>query len=121
MVHVPGDADPFGAHVPHSSRPTSAGMTVVDRTFGEHGQGYEVTEIRRTGGGLLLRVRIHRDAYPQQSHALVEVFTPAMTWTRLTHEPVSAWHDTTPSSSSSAMPLTDLAERLFRRAAAILG
>ncbi|SCF42593.1 hypothetical protein GA0070216_11594 [Micromonospora matsumotoense] len=96
------------------------GLTVVDRSFGERGGGYDLTEIRRTSGGHRLRARIHRDPYPPQSHALVEVLTPAMTWTALADEPPSAWHPATPYRSTSPTPLENLAERLFQRAAAIL-
>ncbi|WKU03432.1 hypothetical protein [Micromonospora sp. HUAS LYJ1] len=109
-----------------ASTPTSDGdttpqnLTVVDRSFGERGGGYDLTEIRRTGGGHRLRVRIHRDPYPRQSHALVEVLTPAMTWTVLADEPISAWYPATPYHSTTPTPLEKLAERLFRRAAAIL-
>ncbi|MFI7437849.1 hypothetical protein [Micromonospora haikouensis] len=92
----------------------------VERTFGEHLQGYDLTEIRRTSGGTLLRVRIHRDAYQHQSYALVEVFTPTMTWTALTTEPASAWHAATPCRSAGPAPLESLADRLFARADAIL-
>ncbi|SCL17784.1 hypothetical protein [Micromonospora inyonensis] len=98
---------------------THRGTTLVDRTFGEHRQGYDLTEIRRTHGNLL-RVRIHRDAYQHQSYALVEVFTPAMTWTQLANEPPSTWHAGTPYRSTSPTPLENLAERLFQRADAIL-
>ncbi|MBX7269570.1 hypothetical protein KIF24_28550 [Micromonospora sp. Llam7] len=102
----------------------NAGMSAprtapVDRVFGERPQGYNLTEIRRVDGKLL-RVRIYRDFYPHQSHALVEVLTPAMTWTELTTEPASAWHSATPSRSTSPAPLDNLAERLFQRAEAIL-
>ncbi|MFI9643533.1 hypothetical protein ACIG87_26360 [Micromonospora sp. NPDC051925] len=99
---------------------TPHGLTVVDRSFGERGGGYDLTEIRRTGSGHRLRVRIHRDPYPRQSHALVEVLTPAMTWTVLADESPSAWHSATPYRSTSPTPLENLAERLFQRAVAIL-
>ncbi|MFI2663435.1 hypothetical protein [Micromonospora carbonacea] len=92
----------------------------IERTFGEHRQGYDLTEIRRTSGGILLRVRIHRDAYQHQSYAVVEAFTPAMTWTALTTEPASEWHAATPNRSSGPAPLEGLADRLFARADAIL-
>ncbi|MEU6022605.1 hypothetical protein [Micromonospora sp. NPDC047134] len=93
---------------------------LVDRSFGVRGQSYDLSEIRRTGAGHLLRVRIHRDSYPQQSYARVEVLTPAMTWTDLADEPAAAWHSGTPSRSTTATPLENIAERLFQRAAAIL-
>ncbi|TDC66908.1 hypothetical protein E1258_01330 [Micromonospora sp. KC207] len=91
----------------------------VERTFGEHRQGYDLTEIRRTSDALL-RVRIHRDAHQHQSYALVEVFTSAMTWTALTTEPASGWHAATPYRSTGPVPLESLADRLFARADAIL-
>ncbi|WP_194820930.1 hypothetical protein [Micromonospora sp. S-DT3-3-22] len=99
---------------------TPPNLTVVDRSFGERGAGYDLTEVRRTAGGHRLRVRIHRDPYPQQSHALVEVLTPAMTWTPLADEPTSTWHPATPSRSTTPTPLENLTERLFQRAVAIL-
>jgi hypothetical protein len=98
---------------------TTPGTTPVDRVFGERRQGYDLTEIRHVYSKVL-RVRIYRDFYQHQSRALVEVLTPAMTWTELTHEPASAWHAATPSRSTSPAPLADLAERLFQRAEAIL-
>ena len=94
--------------------------TLVDRSFGERGQGYDLTEIRRTAAGHLVRVRIHRDSYLHQSYARVEVLTPAMTWTDLADEPAAAWHPGTSYRSSTATPLENVAERLFQRAAAIL-
>ncbi|WP_428962989.1 hypothetical protein [Micromonospora fluostatini] len=99
---------------------TPEGTTRVDRSFGKRGGGYALTEIRRTGDGHRLRVRIHRDPYEHQSHGVVEVLTPTLTWTALADEPASAWHPTTPYRSTSPTPLADLAERLFQRAVAIL-
>jgi hypothetical protein len=84
---------------------TASGTTLVDRSFGEHRQGYDLTEIRRVDGKLL-RARIY---------ALIEVFTPVMTWTQLASEPASTWHAATPRRATSPAPLDNLAERLFQR------
>lgn len=99
---------------------TPHGTTLVDRSFGERSGGYNLIEIRRTGSGHRLRVRIRRDPYERQSYALIEVLTPALTWTELADEPASAWHPATPYSSTSPTPLENLAERLFKRAVVIL-
>ncbi len=99
---------------------TPRATTVVDRSFRQHSGGYDLSEIRRTGSGHRLRVRIRRDAYQRQSYALVEVLTPGLTWTNLAAEPASAWHPATPYRSTTPTPLESLAERLFQRAVVIL-
>jgi len=69
-------------------------------------------------------VDIRRDAYARQSHAVVEVLTPALTWTHLAAEPASSWHEASPNPygppAPTARALYPLAERLLRRATTIL-
>ncbi|MEU8048441.1 hypothetical protein [Micromonospora haikouensis] len=108
-----------GSREGKANTPPSSGRQ-VERIFGEHRQGYDLTETRRASGGALLRVRIHRDAYQHQSYAIVEVLTPAMTWTSMTNEPASRWHAGTPYRSTGPAPLESLADRLFARADSIL-
>lgn len=93
---------------------------IVDDSFGAYDQGYRLARTYRLGGHTV-RVRIRRDFYEMQSHAVVEVLTPALTWTPLADEPAATWHAGTPSAATSATPLAALAARLRARAAAILG
>ncbi len=96
---------------------------IVDESFGTTGQAYHLTRVHHVGEHTL-RVRIHRDAYQHQSHAVVEVLTPSLTWTPLAAEPPSAWHDASPDPYARPRPgpaaLYPLAERLLHRATAIL-
>ncbi|RLK24713.1 hypothetical protein DER29_2644 [Micromonospora sp. M71_S20] len=109
-----------GSAHPGGGDATPQGTTVVDRSFGAHSAGYDLSEIRRTDDGHRLRVRIRRDSYQRQSYALVEVLTPGLTWTNLADEPASAWHPATPYRSPTPTPLESFAERLFQRAVVIL-
>jgi hypothetical protein len=97
---------------------------IADESFGTTDQAYHLTRVHHVGEHTL-RVRIHRDAYDFQSHAIAEVLTPAMTWTQLAAEPPSVWHEATPSlyaAKAKVRPeaLHPLAERLLQRATTIL-
>ncbi|GEM_PF-7112854 len=60
---------------------------LVDETFDPSGSGcYELTRVHHTDGHIL-RVRVRRDAYAQQSHTVAEVLTEAKTWTVLATSP----------------------------------
>ncbi|HEX8629367.1 MAG TPA: hypothetical protein VF755_14470 [Catenuloplanes sp.] len=61
---------------------------IIDETFyQEHRLGnYDLTRVHHIDGHVL-RVRIRRDSYGFQSYALVEVLTPARTWTVLAQTP----------------------------------
>jgi len=96
---------------------------IVDESFGTTRQGYHLTRVHHVGT-FTLRVDIRRDCYAGQSHAVVEVLTPALTWTPLPAEPPSNWHEASPSPYSPPTPdaraLYPLADRLLRRATTIL-
>ncbi len=93
---------------------------IVDETFDPSRSGcYELTRVHHADGHIL-RVRVRRDAYPQQSSAVVEVLTSAKTWTVLTATPPAAWHAGTPYDAATGAPLHPIAERLLVRARAIL-
>ena len=108
---------------PPPSRPGKAAAPAVDESFGTTGQGYHLTRVHHVGD-YTPRVDIRRDAYARQSHAVVEVLTPALTWTHLAAEPPSSWHAASPSpygpTKPGPQPLYPLAERLLRRATTIL-
>lgn len=93
---------------------------IIDETFCQTRQGcYELTQIHQIDG-LTLRVRVHRDAYAFQSHAVAEVLAPERTWTVIAHTPHTAWHRDTPLVTATAAPLLPVAEQLLTRARRIL-
>ncbi len=93
---------------------------LVDETFDPSGSGcYELTRVHHADGHIL-RVRVRRDAYAQQSHAVAEVLTDAKTWTVLATSPQAAWYPGTPYTSRTAQPLVPIADGLLTRARAIL-
>jgi hypothetical protein len=66
--------------------------TPVGMTFGERAGKAEYTVVQRIGG-LTVQVRIVVDTtYAQQSLAVAEVLTPALTWTKVADLPPSLWH-----------------------------
>ena len=96
---------------------------IVDESFGTTGQGYRLTRIHHLGEHTV-RVDIRYDSYAQQSHATAEVLSTGQTWTLLVSDPPSNWHDDAPGPYARPAPtakaLYPLAERLARRAAAVL-
>jgi hypothetical protein len=94
---------------------------IIDETFHQEYQlgNYDLTRVHHTDGHVL-RVRIHRDFYGFQSYALVEVFTPGLTWTVLAKTPWTDWHEASPMQATDATPLTPIADRLIERARRIL-
>jgi len=108
---------------PPPSRPGKAAAPAVDESFGTTGQGYHLTRVHHVCD-YTPRVDIRRDAYARQSHAVVEVLTPALTWTHLAAEPPSSRHTSSTSpygpTKPGPQPLYPLAGRLLRRATTIL-
>ncbi|MEV6523153.1 hypothetical protein AB0M43_14480 [Longispora sp. NPDC051575] len=98
-------------------------MTLLDRQFETTTQGYKLTRVDKLAEHTV-RTRVYRDFYPAQSHAIVEVLTPELTWTDLASSEPSRWHDSLPSHVSSNLSdalLDDIAAQLLQRAATILG
>ncbi len=98
--------------------------TVIETTFGRTtNDGPSITRIYHCGEHTV-RVRIARDFYQIQSHALAEVLTPALTWTVLCEQPAQQFFDRTPLHGANAAGteafLLQLADDLARRAARIL-
>ena len=93
---------------------------IADETFHSSRQGcYELTRVYHVDGHVL-RVRVHRDSYGFQSHAVAEVLTPHRTWTVVATAPWTEWHKATPLYTADATPLTPIADRLIERARRIL-
>jgi len=96
---------------------------IVDETFALTGQGYRLTRVHHLGEHTL-RVRVNRDGYEEQSHAVVEVLTPALTWTQLAAEPTPTWYQATPGRHARPTPdataLSAVADRLLDRGRRIL-
>ena len=102
----------------------TAGITPIDTTIGRTtNDGPSITRIYHVGQHTV-RVRIARDFYLTQSHALAEVFTPALTWTVLCEQPPEYFFDQTalhgPKAASTQALLLNLADELANRAAQIL-
>jgi hypothetical protein len=96
---------------------------IVDESFATTGQGYHLTRVHHIGD-YTLRVDIKRDAYAAQSYAMVQVLTPALTWTTLASDPPSRWHGASLGPASRPKPgprvLYPLADQLACRATTIL-
>lgn len=93
---------------------------LVDQSVSPYnGNHYSLTRVHHVDGHIL-RVHVHRDAALQQSSAVVEVFTPAKTWTILANTAPANWHHTTPLVSGDAVPLYGIATDLIHRAERIL-
>jgi hypothetical protein len=94
---------------------------LLDSTFDAAGEGtYSLTQVHRTPGGHTVRVRVHRDYYSQQSHAVAEVFSTERTWTQLATTPAGQWHPGTPLRDPAASHLQPVADDLLDRAQLIL-
>lgn len=99
-------------------------ITEIDTAIGRTtNDGPRITRVYRCGRHTV-RVRIARDFYLAQSHALAEVLTPALTWSVLCEQPPQHFFDQTPIHGPRAADtealLLELAEDLARRAARIL-
>jgi hypothetical protein len=98
-------------------------VTEIDTTIGRTtNDGPRITRIYHCGQHTV-RVRIARDFYQTQSHALAEVLTQELTWTMLCEQPPQQFFDQTPLHGPNAATetfLLTLADDLARRAARIL-
>lgn len=99
-------------------------ITETDTTIGRTtNDGPRITRVYHVGQHTV-RVRIARDFYLAQSHALAEVLTPALTWTVLCEQPPERFFDQTavhgPKAGDTEAILLELAGDLARRAARIL-
>lgn len=102
----------------------TAGITQIETTIGRTtNDGPSITRIYHVGQHTV-RVRIARDFYPTQSHALAEVLTPQLTWTVLCEQPPQHFFDQTalngPKAATTEELLLNLADELANRAARIL-
>lgn len=101
---------------------TELRATLVDESSGTGSQDYTLTQIHKVRGHVV-RIRIRRDSYQQQSWAVAEVLAAGLTWTELASAHPSTWFDLTPSpyaGKSQASALYHLASQLHARAALIL-
>ncbi|MFI9811545.1 hypothetical protein [Saccharothrix variisporea] len=97
-------------------------MIERDEASGTNAHGYHHTRVVEIAGQIV-RARVERDFYLDQSLAVTEVLNNQMTWTSLAADaPGNWWHDTpTPRLDTHAVTiLGPLTERLLHRAAAIL-
>jgi len=81
--------------------------------------GYELTRVYRLAGQVL-RVRVHRQAEPEQSRAEAQVLNPTGGFTLIAATPPADWHAATPPTADSGAPLHPIAGQLLRRAVRIL-
>ncbi len=97
-------------------------LTLIDSCFDHNTDGYRLTLAYRSADNHTIRVRVKRNAYVHQSHAIAEVLTPAMTWTTLADQPPSLWWPDTPYRTKATVDaLRPVAEAVLQRALAILG
>lgn len=90
-------------------------------------RGYSTSEDRTSWPSHTVRVTITRDNYIQQSHAVAEVFNPALTWTNVMFLPVEDWFDkiSSPQTYQDDKPglkkiMDKIARELLHRTAVIL-
>lgn len=75
----------------------------------------------RVHDAFTVRVRLKADYYTNQSYAIAEVLTPALTWTDIVSEPATEWRGTINITSEGARSIAEtIAEKLVQRAAGIL-
>lgn len=96
---------------------------LIDETTDTATHHYRLTQTHHLDGHTI-RVRVHRDFYPQQSWAAAEILTPALTWTELATAPASDWHPATPKARTAATDgldcLRPIADHLTQRAQRLL-
>lgn len=105
-------------------------IRLLDNAFSLYHQGYQLTRVCKLDSGHKVRARVRRDSYKQQSYAVAEALTPALTWTELVAELPDQWFATSPyvttghpnpATAAKAEALLDqVATRLLDRAAAVL-
>ncbi|MFC0504175.1 hypothetical protein [Micromonospora costi] len=77
-------------------------MRTIDNEFTVYGQGYKLARICKLDSSHTVHVRVKRDLYRQQSHAVAEVLTPSLTWTALLTQDVESWHQSSPYVATNA-------------------
>ncbi|MEV6602759.1 hypothetical protein [Kutzneria sp. NPDC051319] len=100
----------------------TATITPRDETAAVTTNGYRYDRVVETAGRIV-RARVLRARYYNESLAVAEVLTEHLTWTRIADDdPVNWWHSTrTPSPRvDPAAVLGPVADQLLRRAATIL-
>lgn len=95
--------------------PAAAHPQLIDETTGTHGQDDIIEQVYQLGT-VKVRVRVVRNSYANQSYALAEVLTPALTWTEVAKELSGNWHGT----ARDLIARKRLARKLADRAATIL-
>lgn len=98
---------------------------LVDSHFGADPHAYTLTRVYHlthpTGQVHPLRIEVHRDFYPQQSHARAQVLATGLTWT--TTSTPDQWHPHTPTPTTPTVAPTQpntVADQLLARAQRIL-
>jgi hypothetical protein len=94
---------------------------LLDSSFDRGGEGtYSLTQTHRTPAGYTVRVRVRRDYYSHQSHAVAEVLNAELAWTELASAPAGQWHPTTPPRAAGESDLQEVVDGLLVRAQLIL-
>lgn len=104
---------------------------IVDNDFALYSQGYQLARVCRLDSGHTVRLRVKRDSYKQQSHAVAEVLNGDLKWTDLVSESAESWWPGSPHLTSVFKPdehknrkgealLGEIADRLLARATAVL-
>jgi hypothetical protein len=93
---------------------------IIDESCEQTRQRYSLTRVYGIGQERV-RVRIQRDFYRFQSHAVAEVLTADRTWNSLVTQPTHIWWESTPVSTGDVVQtLSELSDDLASRAALIL-
>jgi hypothetical protein len=89
---------------------------IVDDTFHRSRYGcHHLTRVHHVDGHAL-RVRVSRRLYDTRSQAGAEILTPQHAWTALASTPCTDRHHATPATTTTAAPLTPIADQLLQRA-----
>lgn len=95
----------------------------IDETTDIATHYYRLTQTQQLDGHTV-RVRVHRDFYQDQSWAVADVLTPALTWTEIATAPANDWHPSTPPVRTAATDglacLRPVADHLTERAHRLL-
>jgi hypothetical protein len=93
---------------------------IIDEMFSQSRQGcYRLTRVHHVDGHTI-QIRVYRDFYGSQSHAVAEVLTTDRTWTTVADTPWTQWHGSTPQFAADPTILIPVADSLLKRARRIL-
>jgi hypothetical protein len=93
---------------------------LIDETFHDKSYGcFELTRVHHVDANTV-RIRVYRDFYDFQSHAVAEVLTPEHAWTTIATSPWTQWHASTSTAAAEAS-LAPISDSLLERARRILG